>query len=52
VTNDISLDFAAGEQLVGTEVLGASDLFKDPDSPRVELKHLLRQLLPENRVAG
>lgn len=44
VTNDISLDFAAGEQLVGIEVLGASHLFKDPESPQVELKHLLPQV--------
>jgi uncharacterized protein YuzE len=41
VTDDITLDFAAGEQLVGIEVLGASQLFKDPESPQVELKHLL-----------
>ncbi len=39
-----SLDFAAGEQLVGIEVLGASHLFKDPESPQVELKHLLPQV--------
>ena len=44
VTNDISLDVAAGEQLVGIEVLGASHLFKDPESPQVELKHLLPQV--------
>jgi len=44
VTDDISLDFAAGEQLVGIEVLGASHLFKDPESPQVELKHLLPQV--------
>jgi hypothetical protein len=44
VTDDISLDFAAGEQLVGIEVLGASHLFADPDSPQVELKHLLPQV--------
>jgi len=30
VTDDISLDFAAGEQLVGIEVLGASHLFENP----------------------
>lgn len=44
VTDDISLDFAAGEQIVGIEVLGASHLFKDPESPQVELKHLLPQV--------
>jgi len=44
VTDDISLDFAAGEQLVGIEVLGASYLFKNPESPQVELNHLLPQV--------
>jgi uncharacterized protein YuzE len=44
VTDDISLDFAAGEQLVGIEVLGASHLFKDPEAPLVELKHLMPQV--------
>ena len=44
VTSDISLDFAAGEQLVGIEVLGVRHLFKDPESPQVELKHLLPQV--------
>jgi uncharacterized protein YuzE len=44
VRNDISLDFAAGEQLVGIEVLGASHLFKDPESPQVELRHLEPQV--------
>jgi uncharacterized protein YuzE len=34
VTDDIALDFAAGEQLVGIEVLGASHhLFQDPEAP-------------------
>lgn len=41
ITDDISLDFAPGEQLVGIEVLGASHLFKDPEAPLVELRHLL-----------
>lgn len=41
VTDDIALDFAAGERLVGIEVLGASHLFQNPESPLVELKHLL-----------
>ena len=44
VTDDISLDFAAGEQLVGIEVLGASHLFKDPEAPAIELSHLLPQI--------
>ena len=44
VTDDIALDFAAGEVLVGIEVLGASHLFKDPEFPDVELKNLLPQV--------
>ena len=43
-SDDIALDFASGERLVGIEVLGASLLFKDPESPQVELKHLLPQV--------
>lgn len=41
LTDDISLDFAAGEKLVGIEVLGASRLFRSPESPEVELRHVL-----------
>ncbi|RPJ36207.1 MAG: DUF2283 domain-containing protein [Planctomycetaceae bacterium] len=41
LTDDIALDFAEGEKLVGIEVLGASRLFARPDSPEVELRHLL-----------
>ena len=41
LTEDISLDFAAGEKLVGIEVLGASRLFARPESPEVELRHVL-----------
>lgn len=44
LTDDIALDFAPGERLVGIEVLGASHLFKNPESPEVELKDLLPQL--------
>ena len=44
VTDDIALDFAAGEQLVGIEVLGASHLFKNPESPVVELRRLFPQV--------
>lgn len=40
LTDDIALDFAAGEKLVGVEVLGASRLFDTPDSPEIELKDL------------
>ena len=41
LTDDIALDFAEGESLVGIEILGASRLFAKPESPEVELKHLL-----------
>ncbi len=41
LTDDIALDFAAGEKLVGIEVLGASRLFTRPESPEVELRHVL-----------
>lgn len=44
LTDDIALDFAAGEKLVGIEVLGASRLFEQPESPAVELQHLLPKL--------
>ena len=38
LTDDIALDFAPGEQLVGMEVLGASRLFDTPEAPAIELK--------------
>jgi uncharacterized protein YuzE len=41
LTDDIALDFVAGERLVGIEVLGASRLFKSPENPEVELRNLL-----------
>lgn len=44
VTDDIALDFAAGERLVGIEVLGASRLFHNPELPEIELNHLLPQV--------
>ena len=44
VTDDIALDFAPGERIVGIEVLGASHLFKNPESPLVELRHVLPQV--------
>ena len=46
LTDDIALDFAAGEQLVGIEVLGASRLFDKPDAPTVELQDLLPRVVP------
>lgn len=41
LTDDIALDFAVGERLVGIEVLGASRLFEHPESPAIELKDVL-----------
>lgn len=45
LTDDIALDFASGEQLVGIEVLGASRLFEKPDSPAIGLKDLLPEVV-------
>ena len=44
LTDDIALDMAAGEKLVGIEVLGASRLFERPEAPAVELKDLIARL--------
>lgn len=41
LTDDVALDFAGEEQLVGIEVLGASRLFEEAESPSVELEHLV-----------
>lgn len=40
-TDDIALDFAAGERPVGVEILGASHLVERPEKPTVELTKLL-----------
>jgi uncharacterized protein YuzE len=40
LTDDIALDIAAGEKLVGIEILGASSLFKEPDSPQIDIQAL------------
>ena len=45
LTDDIALDFAAGEQLVGIEVLRASRLFEKPESPAIEIKDLLAKVV-------
>lgn len=45
LTDEISLDFAAGEKLVGIEVLGASRLFEKPESPVIELKDLIPKVI-------
>jgi len=41
LTDDISVDFASGEKLVGIEILGASRLFKEPNSPEIGIKDLI-----------
>jgi len=41
LTDDIALDFASGERLVGIEILDARRLFKNPEAPEIELNHLL-----------
>jgi uncharacterized protein YuzE len=40
LTDDVALDFAPDEKLVGIEMLGASRLFDEPGRPEVELKDL------------
>lgn len=45
LTDDIALDFAAGEQLVGIELLGASRLFEKPGTPVIELKDLIPKVI-------
>ncbi|MBI4526739.1 MAG: DUF2283 domain-containing protein [Deltaproteobacteria bacterium] len=46
LTDDIALDFAAGEKLVGIEILGASRLFEKPEVPVIELKDVLAKVAP------
>lgn len=45
LTDDIALDFASGEKLVGVEVLGASRLFAKPEAPEIELRDLLPRVV-------
>ncbi|MDF0667221.1 MAG: DUF2283 domain-containing protein [Nitrospira sp.] len=45
LTDDIALDFAVGEQLIGIELLGASRLFEKPESPLIELKDLIPKVI-------
>ena len=45
LTDDIALDFAPGERLVGIEILGASRVFDSPERPSVELSDLLPVVL-------
>ena len=41
LTNEVSLDLAEGEKLVGIEVLGASRYLEIPDRPTIVLDDLL-----------
>lgn len=41
LSDDVALDFAAGERLVGIEVLGASQLFDTPENPTIDLQDIL-----------
>ena len=43
--DDVALDFAAGEELVGIEVLGARRLFERPEDPTIKLKDLLAKVV-------
>ena len=45
LSDDILLDFASGERLVGIEVLGASRLFDTSGVPAIELKDLVPRVV-------
>jgi uncharacterized protein YuzE len=45
LTDEIALDFAAGEKLIGIELLGASRLFEKPGNPVIELKDLIPKVI-------
>lgn len=45
VSDDIAMDFASGEKLVGIEFLGASRMFNKPDAPDIELKDILPRVV-------
>lgn len=44
-TDEIALDFAEGEKLVGIEVLDASRLFEKLETPVIELKALIPKVI-------
>ncbi len=52
LTDDVALDFAEGEQLVGIEMLGASRLFEHPDAPSVELEDVAVRLAQSASARG
>jgi len=43
LSDEVTLDLASGERLVGIEILGASRLFEHPDQPMVEPQDVLAQ---------
>jgi len=45
LTDDIAMDFADDEKLVGIEVLGASRLFASPEKPDIELRDILPRVV-------
>ena len=45
LTDDVALDFAEGEKLVGIEVLGASRLFREPGAPEIDLKNVAPRMV-------
>ena len=45
LTDDVALDFAEGEKLVGIEVLGASRLFREPERPEIDLKNVAPRMV-------
>jgi uncharacterized protein YuzE len=45
LSDDVAMDFADGERLVGIEVLGASRLFAEPDKPAIDLCDILPRVV-------
>lgn len=45
LNDDVALDFADGEKVVGIEVLHASRIFEKPQEPTVELRDLLAKVI-------
>ncbi len=45
LNDDIALDFTAGEKLVGIEILHASQLFEQPESPVIALQDLIPRMV-------
>lgn len=52
LTDGIALDFVAGEQPGGIEVLGASRLFEKPEASAIKLKGLLPKVVSASGEKG